>query len=284
MVNSSVNISSLLGHAKPEVVSAIRKASEKTGVDFSYLVQNAAAESSLNPTAHSAGSSARGLFQFIDSTWLDTVDKHGAEHGLGKAAAAITRDSNGKPVVHDPAVRRQILAMRDNPNIAALMAAEFTKDNRATLESSLGRKVDNGELYMAHFLGASGAGKFISKKEQAPAALAAQLLPNAAHANHTVFFEAGKALSVNEVYGKLASPFVKEADALGPVEAVAKLPALPTMNDALTLALTGASRAPESAQAKTMNSPINMQAFALEFLKSLSAPEQGAVKGKHWKA
>ena len=284
MVNAPANIPSLLRHARPEVVSAIRKASEKTGVDFSYLVQNAAAESSLNPSAHSAASSARGLFQFIDSTWLDTVDKHGPEHGLGKAAAAITRDSNGKPVVHDAAVRRQILAMRDNPAIAAMMAAEFTKDNKTTLESTLGRKVDNGELYMAHFLGASGAGKVISKKEEAPGALASQLLPNAAMANHSVFFAAGKALSVNELYGKLASNFANESELAGPVVAAVSTIAMPDANAALALALTGVKPAHNQAESNTVNSPYGMQAFTLELFKSLSLPGKDALTGKHWKA
>jgi hypothetical protein len=254
MVNSSVNIPALLQHARPDVVKAIRYASDKTGVDFSYLLQNASAESNLNPTAHSSASSAKGLFQFIDSTWLDTVDRHGAQHGLGKAAAAITRDSNGKPVVHDAAVRKQILAMRDNPDIAAMMAAEFTKDNQATLESTLGRKVDNSELYMAHFLGASGAGKFLSKLEQAPTASASRLLPHAAAANHAVFYEAGKALSVNEVYGKLAKHFATEAALV------------------------------ETGQPNAHHSHYSTQAITRELLKSLALPGEAELTSKHWKA
>ena len=83
------DINTLIRQAWPEVVSAIRQASNKTGVDFDYLLRNAAVESSLDPAAGNQSSSARGLYQFIDSTWLDMVDKHGGEHGLATAAAAI---------------------------------------------------------------------------------------------------------------------------------------------------------------------------------------------------
>ena len=279
MVNSSVNIPSLVQHARPDVVKAIRNASDKTGVDFSYLLQNASAESHLNPVAHSGASSAKGLFQFIDSTWLDTVDRHGAEHGLGKAAAAITRDSNGKPVVLDAAVRKQILAMRDNPDIAAMMAAEFTKDNQASLESTLGRKVNNSELYMAHFLGASGAGKFISKKEAAPVTVASHLLPHAALANKNVFYEKGKALSVNAVYGKLAKNFTAEAELVQPAQALSQKAILPNSADTLSLALTGVQ-----AQRPATHSPYNTQAFTLELLKSLELPAEAPLSSKRWKA
>ncbi len=284
MVNSSVNIPSLLRQARPEVVSAIRQASQQTGVDFSYLLQNAAAESSLNPAARNSASSASGLFQFIDSTWLETVERHGAQHGLAKAAQAITHDSNGKPVVNDPELRQQILALRDNPKIAALMAAEFTKDNRTSLESTLGRKVDNSELYMAHFLGASGAGKFLSKLEDAPASAASQLLPKAALANQSVFYEAGKALSVNEVHGRLAGNFATGTASAAPANALAKLPALPLATDSLTLALTGAHPVQHQAMPGASGSPYSLQMAQLELMKALGSPDEAEVTGRHWQA
>jgi len=55
------------------VVSAIKEAAEKTGAGFDYLLRTARRESSLQPAAQASTSSARGLYQFIDSTWLTMV-------------------------------------------------------------------------------------------------------------------------------------------------------------------------------------------------------------------
>jgi hypothetical protein len=189
------------------IVNAIRQASTKTGVDFAYLLENATTESGLNAKAKATGSSAQGLYQFIESTWLETVDKHGAEHGLGKAAAAITHDSNGNLRVADPKLRREILAMRNDPQVASLMAAELAQDNKATLEQSLGREINNTELYLAHFLGAGGATRMLNKLDSNPHSKAAHVLPAAANSNHNVFYHGGKAVSVTELYDRFAEKF-----------------------------------------------------------------------------
>src|SRR3954463_15728862 len=84
--------------ALPEshIVSALRNAAAVTGSDFHYLLGTAMRESSLKPDARSHSSSAAGLFQFIDQTWLGLVKEHGAAHGLSDYAAAIARDANGR--------------------------------------------------------------------------------------------------------------------------------------------------------------------------------------------
>src|SRR3954453_7108928 len=78
------------------VVSALRNAAAVTGSDFHYLLGTAMRESSLKPNAQSHTSSAAGLFQFIDQTWLGLVKDHGARHGLANYAAAISKDSDGR--------------------------------------------------------------------------------------------------------------------------------------------------------------------------------------------
>jgi len=222
MLNQSGSVASLAQGARSDVVSAIRQASAQTGVDFSYLMQKASAESSFNPQAQAPTSSARGLFQFIDQTWLETIDRHGDAHGLGKAAALITRDSKGELEVKDPAFRREILAMRDNPRIAAMMAAELAKDNQASLEQSLGRKVGNAEMYMAHFLGAGGAARFLATLDDNPHLKADNIVPAAAHANQSVFYENGKSLTVNQVYAHFAEKFGENTPPAVPANPVAK--------------------------------------------------------------
>ncbi len=160
--------------ARPEVRAAIARAAQATGVDFSYLLGQARLESSLDPGARAATSSAAGLYQFTSATWLTTLDKHAAAHGLGWAQGAD---------------RGQALALRYNPDVAALMAAELAGDNRDALSATLGREPDAAELYMAHFLGAQGAGKFLTALAADPAQSAAGLFPKPAAANRAVFFE-----------------------------------------------------------------------------------------------
>src|SRR5260221_14238191 len=96
------------------VVAALRNAAAATGSDFHYLLGTAMRESSLKPNAQSGSSSATGLFQFIDQTWLGLVKEHGARHGLANFAASITRQSDGRYPA-DADLKQTILALRKDP-------------------------------------------------------------------------------------------------------------------------------------------------------------------------
>ena len=192
---------------KSGVISAIQLASTRTGVDFAYLLNKADQESSLNPNAKASTSSASGLFQFIKSTWFKMVKDHGAEYGLTNEASAIT-EKNGQLHVTDPAMRQKILDLRHDPILSSAMAAEFTKENKDYLDASVGGNIGSTELYMAHFLGAGGASKFLNKLHAAPNAPAADFLPEAAEANPNVFYsKTGRALSLKEIYSRFAAKF-----------------------------------------------------------------------------
>ena len=171
--------------SNPPIEAAIRRAAQATGIDFAYLLGEARLESSLDPEARAGTSSAAGLYQFTTGTWLATLDRHGGEHGYGWAGAAI---EGGR--VRDPALRAQIMALRFDPGASALMAAELASDNRDHLRGVLGREPDASELYLAHFLGAEGAGKFLTALAANPGQSAAALFPRAAAANRTIFFGA----------------------------------------------------------------------------------------------
>lgn len=175
--------------AGSRVTNAIAMASRRTGVDFSYLLGQAKIESSLNPTARAATSSATGLYQFVDQSWLAVINQHGEEYGLGWASDAISQGSNGRYYVSDPELRQQILDLRKHPETASVMAAEHAADNKAYLEQRLGREAEPVDLYMAHFLGVGGASKFLSMADRAPGATAASLFPAAARANHSIFYD-----------------------------------------------------------------------------------------------
>jgi hypothetical protein len=170
-----------------EVHSAIARAAEATGVDFNYLLAQARIESGLNPAAHASTSSATGLYQFTGATWMATLDRHGADYGLDRSA------------INAPGMRSQMMALRRDPGLSAMMAGALASDNRDSLTGALGRAPDNAELYLAHFLGADGAAKFLAALDADPAQSAAALLPKAAGANHAIFFSGNAPRSVGAV-------------------------------------------------------------------------------------
>ena len=185
------------------VVRGIRAAAETTGVAFEFLLAQATHESGLDPEARSRRSSAAGLFQFTASTWLEMVRLHGADHGLGDLATRITKAPDGRVDVADKALRRQILDLRKDPALSAAMAGEYARDNARLLERRLGRPASTSDLYLAHFLGASGAARVIETMEESPRSSARALLPDAARANPEMF----RARTVAGLYGTVQSRF-----------------------------------------------------------------------------
>ena len=201
--------------ARADIQRHIAAAADATGVDFGYLVGQAQIESGLNPHARAATSSASGLYQFIEQTWLATVDRHGAAHGLGWASEAITQGPGGRYRVADGAARARILGLRDDPEVAALMAGAFAGDNRAAVEGATGRAASATDLYLAHFLGPAGAARFLVAAAQNPDTPASALFPEAAAANRGVFSAGGRALSLGEVYGRLDARLARGMTAAG---------------------------------------------------------------------
>jgi hypothetical protein len=189
------------------IKAAIAQASLARGESFDFLVKTAVKESSLQADAKAQGSSAAGLFQFIESTWLRLVRDYGEKYGLGASAQNIKSSSDGRAKVDDAATKEKILSLRFDPKVSAQMAAELTAENRASLQSTLGRPVGDTELYLAHFLGAGGAGRFLSERQTKGDQSAATLFPEAAAANKSIFFDAGRPRSLNEVFDRLARGF-----------------------------------------------------------------------------
>ncbi|MFT4075876.1 MAG: transglycosylase SLT domain-containing protein [Asticcacaulis sp.] len=183
-------------------MGALQRAADATGVDFNYLVKTATRESSLNPNAKAPSSSAAGLFQFIEQTWLGTMKAHGAKHGYGAYADQITKGSDGLYHVN-PSARKQVLGLRYDPNASAVMGAELTAGHAAYLKGRIGRDPTQGELYAAHFLGPEGAASLISASQSRPGAVAASLFPSAARANRSIFYKNGHALNVGDVLANL---------------------------------------------------------------------------------
>lgn len=220
--------------APPEVVAAIQRASQRTGVNFSYLMAQAAQESGFDPKAQASTSSARGLYQFVDRTWLEMVRDHGTRHGMGDLSAWIEGKPGETPRVRDPVIKAKIMALRDDPTFASLMAGEYASGNKTRLERETGGSAGATELYLAHFLGPSGAAKFLTTLKSNSSAQADEILPEAAAANRNVFYakDSGRPLSVAEIYQRFARSMGGKQAEFGNMNALTQ--PLPVARDSTT--------------------------------------------------
>ncbi len=197
----------MLAHAMPgPVETAISRASDLTGVDAAFLLGEAQRESRFDPKALAPTSSASGLFQFIDQTWLATLKRHGSQFGYARYASLIRQSPDGRYVTDDATARAAVMSLRLDPRAASLMAGEMAADHAAWLNQKMGRPPTAGELYAAHFLGREGAAQLVELATLTPGADAAQAFPGPARANPTLFRKAGQAVSVSELYAELTAP------------------------------------------------------------------------------
>jgi hypothetical protein len=200
--------------ALPAAVSRAARIDEGarlSGVSPHYLLAVARAESGLSIYARARTSSAAGLFQFVDQTWLTTLRRYGPGLGLAREAGAIRLGAGGRAWVADPLRRDEILALRYDPEVSARLAGALTRENAATLRAGLGRWPTAAELYAAHLLGPDHALVLLSVAQAAPAYPAMRLLPSAAGANHALFYAGSRPRSARELAGLIAGRASKGA-------------------------------------------------------------------------
>jgi len=188
------------------IVQASRQVAGLSGHSLSAILAQATQESGLSVNAKNRASSAAGPFQFLERTWLDLFRRHGAAYGLGDLAKQI-ESRNGIPVVKDMAARKQILELRHDVDVAAGMAARYLGEGRERLAKRLKRPVTEAESRIAYIMGVGGAAKLIRTAEASPGAVAAQVLPGAAKANHNLFHDrgTGRALTARETVTRLVN-------------------------------------------------------------------------------
>jgi hypothetical protein len=236
--------------SRPEVMAALHDAARATGADFSYLVRTAQRESNFDPTAKASTSSATGLFQFTNETWLRMVDRYGAQHGL-KAEAAAVSVKDGETSVGKGMSREQILALRNDPVLSATMAGELAQENAKILARKIHRQPTSAELYAAHFMGPTDAAHLIHAARRNDKGAAGEIFRSAALANPTVFSgKDGEQLTAAQLYAKLTGDTVKDADTGKARPAVFAEPnAPPTRMEALIAAKTGVTQMASSLMA-----------------------------------
>jgi hypothetical protein len=103
-------------------------------------------ESGGDPNARNPNSSASGLGQFIDATWLSMLAKH-------------RPDIQGSP--------QELLALKSDPSLSKAMTEAYARDNGAILSES-GLPVTPGSTYLAHFAGPKGAVSVLNADPNAP--------------------------------------------------------------------------------------------------------------------
>jgi len=175
-------------NADPTVVSAVRTASAQTGTPFETLLASAALESGLQPSAKAKTSTASGMFQFTEQTWLGAVRQWGASHGLAAEAASVVQQ-DGQVTVADPSAKQRILALRNDPTIASALAGENMRALSSQIAAGIGHTPDAAELYLGHVLGGAGATKMLQAAQAAPSSSAAAAQPAAARANQALFYD-----------------------------------------------------------------------------------------------
>jgi hypothetical protein len=190
--------------AGTDIAGTIQRAATSTGASFDYLLATAKVESNLDPSLTMRTSTATGLFQFLEQTWLGAMKTAGHAFGFDRYADAISQSASGQYVVDDPALRDEMMELRKDPAANALMGGVVTQQNAAVVASRIGRKPTEGELYVAHFFGPYAGSKVIELATSNPNANAAAMFPAAASANRSIFYDRqGNARTIAGVYNEL---------------------------------------------------------------------------------
>jgi len=248
----------LIPNVRPSIAAvtgAIRKAAQSTGANFDYLLTTAKVESNLDPNSTISTSTATGLFQFLDQTWLGVMKSAGRAFGFGQYADAISQTNSGRYVVEDAALRDEMMKLRKDPAANAVMGGVITQQNAAVLATRIGRKPTEGELYVAHFFGPHAAARVIQLAASEPNSDAVALFPEAARANRSVFYDRqGNARTIAGVRDELVRRYqvAKAQTATAPTAVAAQSPtapvsAVPTRRVADTAGVTQAFAAAQLA-------------------------------------
>ena len=230
--NSGDDLKEVVSYGQTRVprwlAATITRAAQVTGVDSTFMLALADKESSFSYGVKAATSSAVGLYEFFEGTWLEVLKEHAAKHGFSAAADAITVIA-GRPSVADPENRRWILSLLEDPYLSALMACEMIKKSRDRLARERERELTDGELYLAHFLGGAGAPRLLKLVEEKPQENAPKAFQAAAKANQSIFYVTDdnnkkKEATVTEVHARIsammASRVARYASAKGQPESV----------------------------------------------------------------
>jgi hypothetical protein len=190
-------------------LAMIDEAAYRVGAPARLMRAMAGVESSFDAKAKATTSSATGLYQFIEATWLSNVESHGHKYGLAGLARHIRRGPLNQPIVDDARMRDKILALREDIRLSAYLAAELTIDNTRRLEKLLARPVTGTEIYLTHVFGVTSAARFLKLAESAPGTIGAEIFPKEAKANPGLFLRRGKPATLGQIQRRFAVKMAK---------------------------------------------------------------------------
>lgn len=179
-------------YTKKQVIDIITSVAQEYGLDPELLCCMAFMESSLNPYAKASTSSATGLFQFINQTWMSLIRLYGKECGVN---VGMLSDEDLKN-------------LRFDPKLSTHMMCRLIKENQNYMVTRIQigevRKIDNTCLYLAHFMGAPKATKLLNMFSNKDRTLCHEVFPSEAKANKNIFFDkSGKARRADAIYALL---------------------------------------------------------------------------------
>lgn len=193
------------------------KAAAMAGVDPKALITTIAVESSFDPNAAPKNprlkSTAKGLGQHLDSSWMEDLHLHGRKFGIPNGTTQF------------------------DARASALMTASRLRYNGEILQKNLGRQVTVTDLYLAHLMGLAGATKFLQAPQDA---VGAEVAVSTGKQHPEYFYEGGKALTVKEVYAKIAQKLAKRPAEFGVTESDMKSKADPAAASTTTATSTSA--------------------------------------------
>ena len=142
------------------LADTVVRAAQATNTDPTVLRALADQDPALLPNRRVTTSSAQGVFQFGEGTWLEVLRRYGPKHGYRAEAKAI-RIVRGRPVVANSPERARLLSLRRDPYLSGLMAGELITTHRQILAGKVARDPAFAELYMGYALSLNGANRFV---------------------------------------------------------------------------------------------------------------------------
>ena len=149
------------------LADTVVRAAQATNTDPAVLLALADKDEPSSEQAQAQTSSAQGLFQFGEGTWLEVLRRYGPKHGYRAEAKAI-HVARGRPVVANSAERERILRLRRDPYLSALMTGEMITTHRQIRAGKVARDPAFAELYMAYALSVNGASRFMELLRDRP--------------------------------------------------------------------------------------------------------------------
>ncbi len=147
-----------------EIIDTLYNSTKDTGVDFELLVITAMIESNFGKNYKSETSSARGVFQYIEPTWLALIKKYGDRIGYKSYADAIIIDKETK--LHTIAnnnilLRQETLDLRNNNDVSTMIKSyQIIDENKIIRSFKNGQTPNITDHYITHMLGLTLAKTF----------------------------------------------------------------------------------------------------------------------------